>query len=131
MSGPWTFEEARQACHTASALQRKTETDLRKTAKQAALAEERYRVQLALAIVEAHNEGVAWSVASDVARGRRDVAELRRLRDIAEGVREATTQAAWRAAADRRDTAAFLTWSCRRELAEDSVQPQWTGRQAA
>jgi hypothetical protein len=48
----------------------------------------------------------------------REVARLRRERDIAEGVREAMQQAAWRRAADRKDTQRFIDWSARRELAE-------------
>ncbi len=65
-----------------------------------------------------HNNGAAWTVAQDLARGNTDVARLRRERDIAEGVKEAAVQAAWRRAADRRDVGRFMDWSARRDLAE-------------
>lgn len=120
MSGePYTFGDARQAARDASALQQDAEKELRKAAREFAEAEERYRIELAKEIIRQHNdEGVAWSVAPDLARGNKTVAELRRKRDIAEGVREAMQQAAWRRAADRKDTQRFCEWSMRRELAE-------------
>jgi len=123
MSAPWSFEQAQQAARLSTQLQRHAEKELRDRSRDAAIAEEAYRVLLAKAIVEAHAGGVAWSVASDVARGRPDVAKLRMHRDIAEGVREATVQAAWRAAADRRDTQSFLTWSMRADLRDDQAEP--------
>jgi hypothetical protein len=53
-----------------------------------------------------------------MARGDKHVAKLRRERDIAEGMREAAMQDAWRRVADRKDTQAFIEWSKQRELAE-------------
>lgn len=128
MSAPWDFAQARQACADASRAQRDAEDALKQAAHGAALAEEAYRKTLASAIVEAHAEGVAWSVAADVARGRPDVAKLRRERDIAEGVREALSQAAWRRAADRRDTGRLCEWAMRRDLAEGYGQVPEPGR---
>jgi DNA-binding transcriptional LysR family regulator len=117
--GPWSIEEARTACREATRQQKTAEDNLREAAKDFALAEESYRKALALEIVRQHaEEGAAWTVAPDLARGDSKVAELRRERDIKEGVREAMQQAAWRASANRRDVQRFLDWSARRELAE-------------
>lgn len=125
MTGPWTFDEAREACQRASFAQRNAEDFMRDTARDFAQAEEAYRVALADEIVRQHDqEGVAWSVAPDLARGDKRVAELRRRRDIAEGVREAAQQVAWRAAADRKDAQRFSDWSMRRELAEGGQPPE-------
>lgn len=131
---PWTFAEAVRRCRDASTRQEAAEQALRDAYRDAALAEESYRRALALAIVNAHADGVAWSVASDVARGETDVARLRRERDIADGVREALTQAAWRRAADRRDAQRFADYSLRRDLAENgggNAQPMWSNRRDA
>lgn len=118
MSGPYTFDEARDAARDASTLQKAAEDFIKQAAKESAQAEEAYRKALAEEIVRQHDDGVAWSVAPDLARGNKKVAELRRRRDIAEGVREASLQAAWRRTADRKDTQRFIDWSMRRELAE-------------
>lgn len=130
MSAPWTFEEARQKCRSASLAQEQAEDGLRAAARDAAIAEEAYRQALAVEIVRQHDvEEVAWSVAPDLARGDTKVAELRRKRDIAEGVREAMVQLAWRRAADRKDAQRFADWSQRREMAEGYGQlpePEFT-----
>lgn len=117
---PWTFKEARDAAARASRAQEHAERALVDAAEAHAEAERRYRQALAEEIVRQHaQEGVAWSTAPDLARGNERVAKLRYERDVAEGVKEATTHAAWRAAADRRTTEALMTWSMRRELAEN------------
>lgn len=119
MTGPWTFEQAMAACQQASQRQRAAEDAMREASIRFAEAEEAYRKALALAIVRKHDaDGVAWTVAPDLARGNDLVARLRRDRDIAEGVREASQQAAWRRAADRKDAQRFADWSQRREAAE-------------
>jgi hypothetical protein len=115
---PWDFGQARLACRDASQAQIAAEESMKNAAKDHALAEERYRKALAVEIVTLHNDGVAWSTCADLARGDDKVAELRRKRDIAEGVREAMVQAAWRRAADRKDAQRFADWSQRREFAE-------------
>lgn len=117
--GPFTFDEARDAARKATIAQRGAEDFMRTAARDLALAEEAYRRALAEKILELHAGGTAWSVCADVARGDTTVAELRRKRDIAEGVREAAQQAAWRHAADRRDVERFIRWSMARELAEN------------
>lgn len=116
---PYSFEQARDAAAKASRAQEAAETGLRESARDFAEKEERYRIALAKEIVRQHaDDGVAWTVAPDLARGDVTVARLRRERDIAEGVREAMQQAAWRRAADRKDTQRFIDWSARREVAE-------------
>lgn len=115
---PYDFEQARTAAASASRAQHSAEEFLRETYRMFAQAEEAYRVALATRIVELRAEGMAATLCADLARGDRDVAELRRKRDIAEGVKEAAAQAAWRRAADRKDTQRFIDWSMRRELAE-------------
>ncbi len=117
--GPWTFDEAVSACQKASRMQLAAEEGMRQSSQDAARAEETYRRALAETIVTKHNEGAAWTVAPDLARGDERVARLRRERDIAQGVREAMQQLAWRRAADRKDAQRFSDWSQRRELAEN------------
>lgn len=117
MSGPWTFDQARQACADASRHQKAAEDALTAAAKDFAQAEEAYRLRLAEAIIEIHSEGTAWTACEDLARGRKDVAALRRERDIKEGVREAMQQACWRRTADRKDAQRFADWSQRKEVA--------------
>lgn len=134
MPGPWSFDESVSACSAASQRQRQVEDDLRHAYAAFARAEEAYRLALAQEIVRQHSQdGVAWTVAPDLARGDKKVARLRRERDVAEGVREACQQAAWRRAADRRDAQRFSDWSARRESADGWTQDDklsWTGGQA-
>lgn len=70
-------------------------------------------------LLENHADGKAWTVCGDLARGEPRVAALRRDRDVAEGVLEATKQAAFRRGADRRDLSRLVEWSQRRDLADD------------
>lgn len=118
MSSPWDFQQATNAARQASNNQQAAEDFVRETARTLAEKERQYREALAREIVQQRAQGVAWSVAADIARGAPDVARLRMERDIAEGVRDAAGQAAWRRSADRRDVQSFVAWSMRRELAE-------------
>jgi len=120
-TGPWDFDQARDAARKASMAQRTAEDFIRDAFKTFALAEESYRLALAQKIVEIHAEGTAWSATADLARGDKTVARLKRDRDIAEGVVEAAKQAGWRASKDRDDVAAFIGWSQRREFSEAGV----------
>ena len=120
-SGPWDFDTAREAARKASQQQRTMEDFIRDAFKEFALAEEAYRLALAQKITELHANGVAWSATGDLARGDKQVAVMKRKRDIAEGVVEAAKQAGWRASKDREDVAAFCRWSMRREFAEAGV----------
>jgi hypothetical protein len=116
---PYDFGQARAAAAAASAAQLAAERAMKEASVDFAKKEEAYRISLAKEIVRQHAEDkVAWTVAPDLARGNVEVARLRMLRDIAEGVREASQQAAWRRAADRKDTQRFIDWSARREIAE-------------
>lgn len=120
---PWTFDEARDHCRRAAIAQEAAETELRNSAREFALAEERYRVALAKRIVELRADSQAATLCADLARGTKDVAELRRLRDIADGVYEAFRQASWRHNQNRKDAQRFADWSQHRELAEGRVGP--------
>jgi hypothetical protein len=115
---PWMIEDARNALAASSAVQRANEEAVKEAYKTYAISEEAYRKALALKITELRAEGSAATTAADLARGDTKVAALRRIRDIAEGVKDATTQAAWRASSDRKDAQALAEWSMRRELAE-------------
>lgn len=135
---PYTFDEAREHSRRASSAQQQAEQFVAETARDFALKEEAYRVALAKRIVELHDvDGLAWTVCGDVARGDPQVARLRRERDIAEGVREAASQAVWRRTADRRDTERFARWSMAIDLRGDPPEPDWSrepvigGRRAA
>ena len=132
---PWTFEEAVQRCQHASRAQQQAEDAVRKAVVEAAVAEEAYRLELAAAIVSKHADGIAWSVCADVARGEKRVAELRRRRDIAAGVRDALSQSVWRRSADRKDAQRFSDWSQRVQLADGSIasgnEPVYAGTRAA
>lgn len=118
MNQPWDFNQATANCRAAARSQEQAEQTLREASRDFALKEESYRKALAVEIVKAHADGVAWSTAPDLARGDDTVARLRRERDIAEGVREALSQAVWRHTANRKDAQRFADWSARRELAE-------------
>lgn len=115
---PWTFEQARQKCRQASSAQEAAERTYRESSRDFALKEEAYRLALATEILRAHNDGVAWSTAPDLARGDEKVAKLRRERDISKGVMDAMEQSLWRHVADRKDAQRFSDWSQRREFAE-------------
>lgn len=116
---PWTFGEGIAAARRASESQKAGEEAVRAASADLAEKERAYRLALAKRIVEVHAEGAAWTVAQDLARGDRHVADLRYERDVAVGVLEAAQQRAWRGTADRKDVLEFVQWSCRRELAEN------------
>jgi hypothetical protein len=117
-NAPWTFAEATQACRRASQAQEQVEENLRQSYSDSAEKEQAYRQALASEIVKNHNDGVAWTAAADLAKGDPHVATLRKQRDVAEGVKEAMQQSAWRRAADRRDASMFAQWSMRAQLAD-------------
>ena len=86
--------------------------------RDAAGAEDAYRIQLAKVITSLREMGIPATVCLDLAKGAEDVAALRRERDVAVGLREAAQQACWRRAADRRDCQALCGWSERQMFAE-------------
>lgn len=134
MNGPWTITEAAQAANAASAQQKGAEAQLRDAAADLAAKERAYRVALAQTITRFRADGHAATVCADLARGERQVADLRYARDVAQGVLDAAQQAAWRLTADRRTVDGLTRWSMGRELAEHG-QPDarlsWTDRRAA
>lgn len=118
MTGPYEFDEAREASEGASKIQRQAEQFVIDTTKRHANAERAYRKALADKILALKAEGVAITACGDIARGDPAIADLKYARDVAEGVKEAARQAVWRATADRKDEGRFIDWSMRRELAE-------------
>lgn len=117
-NAPWDFGEAKKAARQASQNQAAAEGLIKQAAKDYALADQAYRLALAKKILELHADGVAWTSTGDLARGDKHVTDLKVARDIAEGVKDAATHAAWRASNDRQDTQRFIEWSRRRDLAE-------------
>lgn len=119
MTEPWTFEQALRASEDGSRRQRQAEQWIIDAARDFAEKERAYRMSLAQAMTRLKAEGVAWTVTGDLGRGDRHVADLKHARDIAEGVKEAASHAAWRASKDRDHVGELLRWSMRRDLAED------------
>jgi len=116
---PFDIAGARDAVRVAGRVQAQVEDDLRSASRALAEAESAYRRALSESIVSLHADGTAWSVCGDIARGDKRVAGLRRDRDIAEGMLDATRQAAFRRGADRRDLSQLIRWSERRDLSDD------------
>lgn len=123
MTEPFTFAQAVVAARRAAEMQRDGEQAVRDAAADLAEKERAYRCSLAREIVTQHADGSAWTVAQDLARGEKKVADLRYERDVAQGVLEAAQQRAWRSSADRRDMLQFIEWSKRRDIAEGFHDP--------
>ena len=115
---PWDFDEAREHCRNASSHQEAAEANLKESYIEHAKAQEAYALQLGLMITSLREMGIPVTICQELAKGAADVAELRRTRDIAEGVKAAAEQACWRRNADRKDAQRFSDWSQRREFAE-------------
>ena len=115
---PVRLRSSPHAARDASRLQKTAEDFIREASKDHAIKEEAYRLALANAIVQLRADGTAATLAKDLARGDKTVARAKRDSMIAEGVKDAAVQAAWRRANDRRDTERFVEWRMRRELAE-------------
>jgi thymidylate synthase ThyX len=110
---PYDFGEARTKVAEASDAMKAAEQFRRDASEALAEAERTYRVALAKRIVAVHGEGAAWTVAQDLARGDKQVADLRYDRDVAKGVLDAAETVAWRHTADRRDLSKLIDWSMR------------------
>ena len=110
---PYDFNEARDAIREASAAMKAAENNRRDASRDLAEKERAYRVALAQEIVRVHADGAAWTVAQDLARGEKRVADLRYERDVARGVLDAQETVSWRMTADRRDLSALVNWSQR------------------
>lgn len=113
MTQPWDFEQARTAARQAAELQQQAERIRADASEQAALTERVYRMALSKKIVELIAEGRAATVAQDLAKGDKQVADLRYERDVARGVLDVAEQRAWRHTADRKDVHEFIRWSQR------------------
>lgn len=122
MSGahPYDFAEARHQANKASQKTAQAEDFFKERVRMYAEAERAYREKLAQRIVELRADGQPTTLASDLARGDRTVATLKRERDIAEGMKDAALQALWRLAADRRDLGRFIEWSMRAAFRDDT-----------
>jgi len=110
---PYDFGEAKAAISRAAQLQRSAEDAIRESYRSYGAAERAYRLALAEEIIKMRAEGVAMTVAQDLAKGEKHVADLRYKRDIAEGVREAAKSAIFRHTADRRELEQLVAWSLR------------------
>lgn len=134
---PYDFGQASAADQAAHDRQRAAEQFIIDSGRSYAEAERAYREALALKILALKAEGTAWSSCGDIARGDRAVAALKYKRDVADGVKEAATQAAWRASKDRDGEARRIEWSMRRDLAEGyraatgPAEPETFGKRAA
>ena len=124
MSGvqPYDFAQARDADRVASARQRAAEQFIVEKSREHAEARRRYREALASEILRLKADGIAITMCGIIARGAPAIAALKCTEDIAEGMREAASQAAWRASKDRDGEMKFIEWSMRRDLAE-AYQP--------
>lgn len=137
LAHPFDEQDARDAERLASSLQAGGEQALRDAFAAAAAAERAYRKALADAITRYHAAGSAWTACGDLARGDALVADLRYERDVAEGVKEAAIQSAWRLSADRRALGRLVDWSARRDLShgadpeQPADMPTFGGRRAA
>ena len=121
---PYDFQEARAAEARASRAQAAAEDWIKESYQAHALAEAAYRQRLAERIVELRAEGHAISVCKDLARGDKSVTSLMVASMVADGVKEAAAQAAWRHSKDRDAVQRFVEWSMRRDLAEGNGMAQ-------
>ena len=124
---PLQIEDARDAAFRASELQRGVEDRMRQHSRELAAAERAYRTLLSTRMLALHAEGYAITTCETLAKGEREVAELRYKRDIAKGIHEATRQESFRRGADRTDTNSLLEWSQRRDLRTE-IEPNWAGQ---
>jgi hypothetical protein len=115
---PYDFAAAKKASESASGVQRQAEQFVIDASRRAANTERAYRKALSEKILELKAGGMAITACGDVARGDPPIADLKFERDVARGIREAASQAVWRATADRKDEGRFIEWSMRRDLAE-------------
>lgn len=123
---PFDFSEAKNAINTAKSQQAMAELHVRCAYRDYGDAERAYRKALAIRILELKAEGVAATLCLDLAKGDKQIADLRYKRDVQEGVREAAKASVWRHTADRRELEQLVEWSMRRDLAEGYGEPQWT-----
>lgn len=117
-TAPYTFEEARATSNVLNQNQKAAEDETKRAYRAYAEAERAYRMALAAEITRLRASGISVTLAADLARGERTVADLRYRRDVAEGLVEAAKQSGWRHQANRKDGHELLRWSANRDLAE-------------
>jgi hypothetical protein len=120
---PLQIEDAREAAHRASELQRAVEDRIRETSRALAEAERSYRKLLSERILRLKADGNAITACETIAKGMPDVADLRYARDLARGIHDASRQEAFRRGADRADVGRLLEWSRARDLRTDAEPP--------
>lgn len=123
----WDFQEAYNASEAAKSSQRECQERKKVAHENLAKKEQTYRVALALAITRYHAKGTAWTVCGDMARGEKEIAQLRFERDVAKGIVAAAEEEAWQHTADRKDVQEFITWS---RIVAPLGQQQQTGHQS-
>ena len=130
---PYDYQGAKRAIVQQSRLDRESDGIVKGAFREYAEAERKYRVRLSQRITQLKTEGTAVTVASDIARGEEDIAQLKYERDCAEGAKEAALAIKWVNAADRRELEQLIDWSMRvdlhhgRDPAHDSApQPEWS-----
>lgn len=121
---PYDFAEARAQANAASVRTQQAEDFFKQCAREYAQKEAAYRQALAEKIVELRAAGQPTTLAGDLARGDKAVSHLKRERDIAEGMKDASLQSLWRLAADRRDLGRFIDWSMRAAFRDESPREQ-------
>lgn len=132
---PLEIEDARDAAHRASEKQRDVEDQMRAASRELADAERAYRQKLSLRILALHagegdQPGFAITTCETIAKGEREVSDLRYARDVKAGLLEAVKQEAFRRGADRKDVHQLLVWSERRDLRTDVPPAEWQEREA-
>jgi hypothetical protein len=133
-SEPMDFASAVAASREASEAQQNAERWYASKGREYAEAERAYREALAQAIARLRADGIAITVAQDLARGDKHVASLRFKRDLAEGLRDAAAQSIWRHLAARRELLQFVDWSKRASFLDvepPDGEPTTFGRRAA
>src|SRR4051794_12180203 len=112
MTAPFDFARAWETHQEAQRSQAEAERKVGEKGRAFARAEENYRKALALEEWRLRREeGVAWSVIGDLARGNEHVAMLKRVRDEAEVDYKQADHVVYKCAADRRDVEGFIDWS--------------------
>lgn len=122
---PLEIQDAREAQHRASVIQREHGDALAKAHEALADAEYTYRTALTARWKQLKEAGWAATVCGDIARGEESIAQLRRERDKREGELEQLKQDGYRFAADRRALDGLVDWSKRRELRTDVEPLDW------
>lgn len=121
---PYDWQQAFEADRVASDRQRAAEQFIIDCARKHAEARRAYREALASEIVKLRAEGTAATVAGTMARGVPRIAALKYAEDVADGMREAASQGAWRASKDRDAELKRVEWSMRRDLSDAYRPPE-------